>query len=222
MAGNCGTAAHFHDADEYARSTGILLAPSALFKHALQKGDQKGDDVESHAFASGRPPAVVAVVGRSGSGKTTLIERLVPLLVARGLRVATVKQTASFDIDTPDKDSWRHGRAGADAYAVASPSRLAFVESSPAETDLAAIVARFFPDFDLVICEGFRRETATTVEVFRRATGHEGPLCADGESAAIVTDAPVEHGRRFALDDAGGLASFLVERLGLPAPGGGA
>ena len=75
-------------------------------------------------------PVVLGVVGRPGSGKTALIERLIPELVARGLRVATVKRTAGFDIDMPGKDSWRHGAAGAAAYAVASPSRLAFVEAT--------------------------------------------------------------------------------------------
>jgi len=160
-------------------------------------------------------PAVVAVVGRSGSGKTTLIERLVPLLVGRGLRVATVKQTAGFEIDVPGKDSWRHGAAGAAAYAVASPASLAYVESQSTETDLAAIVARFFDGFDVVLCEGYRREAATTVEVFREATRHDRPLCGEGEAAALVTDAPVAHERRFAPDDAGGLADFLVDLLRL-------
>lgn len=36
--------------------------------------------------ASGTIP-VIGIAGRSGSGKTTLIERLLPLLSERGLRI---------------------------------------------------------------------------------------------------------------------------------------
>jgi Ni2+-binding GTPase involved in maturation of urease and hydrogenase len=48
-------------------------------------------------------PPVVSIVGRSKSGKTTLIEKLIPLLKARGYRVGTVKHHAhpGFDIDIP-------------------------------------------------------------------------------------------------------------------------
>ena len=67
----------------------------------------------THAPAG--PPAVLGVVGRPGSGKTTLIERLIPEFTRLGLKVTAVKSVARFDIDTPGKDSWRHGRAGAEA-----------------------------------------------------------------------------------------------------------
>jgi molybdopterin-guanine dinucleotide biosynthesis protein MobB len=165
-------------------------------------------------------PAVVGIVGRSGSGKTTLIERLMPELTSRGLRVATIKRTARFDIDTPGKDSWRHSRAGADAYVVASASQLAFVEAlgPRPEPELHDIVPRFFADFDLVLCEGYRRDAPQTIEVFRLAAGYERPVCTPSETLALATDAPIEHDHRYALDDADGLARFLVERFGLTRP----
>ncbi|MBI3353732.1 MAG: molybdopterin-guanine dinucleotide biosynthesis protein MobB, partial [Nitrospirae bacterium] len=34
---------------------------------------------------------IVSIVGRSNSGKTTLIEKIIPLLVKKGYRIATVK-----------------------------------------------------------------------------------------------------------------------------------
>ena len=173
---------------------------------------------------------IVGVVGKTGNGKTTLIERLIPELVELGLRVATVKRTPRFDIDKPGKDSWRHSRAGATAYVVASATQLAFVETAepqpepselqaePAEPRLADIVARFFSDIDLVLCEGYHREAPQVVEVFRLAAGYDRPVCVSGEALALVTDAPLDHERRFALDDASGLARFLVERLELALP----
>ena len=46
------------------------------------------------------------IAGWSGSGKTTLIERLLPAITARGLRVSVVKHAHhDFDIDQPGKDS---------------------------------------------------------------------------------------------------------------------
>jgi hypothetical protein len=51
------------------------------------------------------------------------------------------------------------------------------------------------------------------VEIFRTAAGHAEPLCAPGEGMALVTDAPLEHEHRFALDDAAGVARFLAVRL---------
>jgi len=48
----------------------------------------------------------VGFVGSSGSGKTTLIERLVPILSTRGLRVGVLKHAQrDFDVDRPGKDS---------------------------------------------------------------------------------------------------------------------
>jgi molybdopterin-guanine dinucleotide biosynthesis adapter protein len=152
------------------------------------------------------------------------------------VRVATVKRTPRFDIDKPGKDSWRHGQAGASAYVVASATQLAFVENAeargenaearPAEAQpepqpeprLSDIVARFFADVDLVLCEGYRREAPHVIEVFRMAAGYEQPVCAPGEALALVTDAPLEHDHRFAFGDAAGLARFLAERFELAPP----
>ncbi|MBU6499539.1 MAG: molybdopterin-guanine dinucleotide biosynthesis protein MobB, partial [Rhodospirillales bacterium] len=52
---------------------------------------------------------LLGLTGWSGSGKTTLLTALLPLFLARGLTVSTVKHTHhGFDLDQPGKDSWRH------------------------------------------------------------------------------------------------------------------
>ena len=162
-------------------------------------------------------PVVLGVVGRPNSGKTTLIERLIPELTSRGLRVGAVKRVARFDIDVPGKDSWRHSQAGAGAYTVASASKLAFVAQQKEEATLDEIVARYFDGFDVVVCEGFRREAPDVVEVFRTAAGYESPVCEPDEPLALVTDAGLTHEHRFGLEESGALARFLVERLRLHA-----
>jgi molybdopterin-guanine dinucleotide biosynthesis protein B len=62
---------------------------------------------------------VVAVSGIKNSGKTSLIEKLLPALTRRGLRVATVKHDGHrFEPDRPGTDSFRHLTAGAVGTAV--------------------------------------------------------------------------------------------------------
>ena len=48
---------------------------------------------------------LVSIVGKTNSGKTTVIEKLLPELVRRGYRVATIKHHAhkDFEIDIPGK-----------------------------------------------------------------------------------------------------------------------
>lgn len=160
-------------------------------------------------------PAVLGVVGRPDNGKTTLIERIIPEFTARGLRVGAVKRVARLDIDYPGKDSWRHSESGASAYAVGSPGKVAFVTRQDREAALDEIVSRFFTGYDLVVCEGYRREAPDVVKVFRSGAGYESTVCEPGEPLALVTDADLAHPHRFGLDDTAALARFLVERLGL-------
>jgi len=182
----------------------------------LMAHGQTDDGQTSGGATPTSQPALVAIVGKSDSGKTTLIEKLIPELVGLGLRVGTVKHDAhSFEIDHPGKDSWRHGQAGAEAYVIASPERLAFISRLQDEMPLAEIVRRFFAGFDLVVCEGYKRTAPHRVELFRVGAGHSEPLCGPGEAVALVTDADLGHEHRFGLEDAPGLARFLDAHLDL-------
>src|SRR6185437_12169262 len=72
------------------------------------------------------PTRIIGLAGWSGSGKTTLITRLIPRLIARGIRVSTPKHAHhGFDLDQPGKDSFFHRTAGATEVIISSAKRWA-------------------------------------------------------------------------------------------------
>lgn len=150
-------------------------------------------------------------------GKTTLIEKLLPLLRARGLRVAVVKHHAhTSPIDTPGKDTWRFAEAGASAVFVSSPIEIARFERVPRELTLKEIAARI-ADVELILTEGFAREPSPKLEVCRLALGTDRVARAD-EVVAIASDYPIAAGvPRFDLDDAVGITASICEHFSLPA-----
>src|SRR4030081_4105043 len=71
---------------------------------------------------------VIGLAGWSGAGKTTLLARVIPLLLARGLRVSVIKHAHhEFDVDVPGKDSWVHRQSGAAEVLVSSGQRWALM-----------------------------------------------------------------------------------------------
>jgi molybdopterin-guanine dinucleotide biosynthesis adapter protein len=136
---------------------------------------------------------VVGFAGFSGSGKTTLIERLIPALRRRGLRVSVVKHAHhSFDVDQPGKDTHRHRQAGAFEVVVASNRRLALMREFEQEAALSVhhLIAELWDGVDWVIVEGFKHSNLLKVEVWREASGAQARYMDDDFIAAIATDAP--------------------------------
>jgi molybdopterin-guanine dinucleotide biosynthesis adapter protein len=160
---------------------------------------------------------VIGIAGFSGSGKTTLIEKVVPLLVAEGLRVSLVKHAHhEFDVDQPGKDSYRHRHAGCTEVLVSSSRRWALMHElrGAPEPGLQEQLRRLSP-CDVVIVEGYKSESIPKIEVHRKAAG--APLLHPGDSnvVAIATDEPLETRLpQIALADAAGVARFIVEHLG--------
>jgi molybdopterin-guanine dinucleotide biosynthesis protein B len=136
------------------------------------------------------PAKVIGIVGWSGSGKTTLIVRLIPVLAARGLRVATLKHAHhAFDVDQPGKDSYEHRKAGAQEVIVSSSRRWAQMHEvgSASEATLAELLRRLSP-CELVLIEGFKTERHPKLEVFR-AGNEKDPLHPnDKRIVAVASD----------------------------------
>ena len=135
---------------------------------------------------------VFGIAGWSGSGKTTLLTRLIPWLVGRGTTVSTIKHAHhTVDLDRPGKDSFRHRTAGATEVMLATGQRWALMHELRDEPEFALrqLLARLGPA-DLVLVEGFKRETHPKIEVFRAANGREPLHPDDPMIRAIATDAP--------------------------------
>jgi molybdopterin-guanine dinucleotide biosynthesis adapter protein len=136
---------------------------------------------------------VVGFAGYSGSGKTTLVERLIPALKLRGLRVSVVKHAHhKFDIDHPGKDTYRHRQAGAFEVVVASDQRLALIREfeQPARLTVHHLLAELYEGVDWVLVEGFKESNLLKIEVWRGATGKPALYADDDFVVAIATDSP--------------------------------
>jgi molybdopterin-guanine dinucleotide biosynthesis adapter protein len=156
---------------------------------------------------------VIGVAGFKNAGKTTLVEKLVSELTRRGHRISTVKHAHhSFDIDHEGRDSFRHRKAGASEVAVVSRHRWAIIHEMRDEIEpaLEDILAKLAP-CDLVIVEGYKRDTHAKIEV--RNVDLDHPKLAGDDPAIVaiaangpVNDAPVPVFNR---DDVAALASFI-------------
>lgn len=165
--------------------------------------------------------AAIGFAGWSGSGKTTLVTRLIPILVARGLRVSTLKHAHhSFDLDQPGKDSHRHRSAGAHQVLVSSAARWALITEhrGQPEPTSAELLARLEP-VDLVLIEGYKREDHPKIEVYRPSLG-KPPLWPDDPAIIAVAsdealaDCPLQ---QLPLDRPEAIADFLAVRFRLAA-----
>lgn len=162
---------------------------------------------------------VWGVVGWKNSGKTGLMERLVAEFVSRGVTVSTLKHAHHvFDVDHPGKDSHRHRIAGATEVLLSSRKRWALMHElrDEEEMPLEALLAKLSA-VDLVLVEGYKRDTHHKIEAHRAETGQ--PLIAheDETVRAIASDsgALAEKRPTFDLNDTAGIADFIARELGL-------
>ena len=153
------------------------------------------------------PPTtrILGIAGYSGSGKTNLLEKVIPILRRRGLRISVIKHAHhNFDIDRPGKDSFRHREAGAQEVLIVSGHRWALrheLRDEP-EPRLEELAARLSP-CDLLLVEGYKFSDIPKLEIHRTATGHPLLHPSDAHIIAVVTDSK---------------ADFPLPRLDIDAP----
>lgn len=160
---------------------------------------------------------VFGIAGWSNSGKTTLIEKVIPCLIARGLRVAVIKHAHhGFDLDRPGKDSFRHREAGATQVLMLSSQRWVLMNElrdeaePPLETQLEMLAGN-----DVVLIEGFKAAAVPKVEVYREVNG-KPPLWSENPHVVAVatndiTECPLP---LLPIDDAEAVAAFILDYAG--------
>lgn len=167
---------------------------------------------------------VFGITGWKNSGKTQLVVSLVAEFNRRGFRVSTVKHAHhSFDVDKEGTDSYRHREAGASEVALVSGNRWVLMHELRGEEEpkLEDILARIAP-CDLVMIEGYKRESHPKIEARRTESRNREPLAPnDPHIIAIAADhALSDEGLPvFDLDDIPSMADFIARTIKLGEPG---
>ena len=154
---------------------------------------------EEYWRAKAGSPPMVGIAAWSGTGKTTFLETLLPALRRLGLRAAVVKHTHHDpQPETPEKDSFRLRRAGAEDVLLLVRDEVSLEESRSR-----------LPACDLILVEGFKHADLPRVELHRAALAR--PLVVpDADRVALMTDETLDvPGIQLSLSDAEGCAELL-------------
>jgi len=156
---------------------------------------------------------VIAVCGVKNSGKTRLLAGVIPLLRARGLRVAAIKHDGhDFDPDVKDTDSYRLREAG--AFGVGLYSSRRYMLTAEKTGVGPAFFAPLFDSADLILFEGGKHSHYPKIEVVRAAVS-DWPvseaktwlaLCSDVET--LIAGVPI-----LPLDDYAAVAEVILDHL---------
>lgn len=154
---------------------------------------------------------IVSFVAYSGTGKTTFLERLIPKLKARGLKIAIVKHDGHrFEIDHEGKDSDRFTKAGADVTGLISSEKAVLMENR--QTDPEEFLKKI-DGVDLILTEGFKQGPWPKIMLHRKGTGKTMPLLAE-ECLAVISDVEIlDCENVFTLEEIEKTADFLFRYI---------
>lgn len=139
------------------------------------------------------PTPLVGFCAFSGTGKTTLLQRLIPYLKQQELRLAVIKHAHhNFDVDNPEKDSYKLRHAGAGEMLISSGKRWALMHElneDEAEYSLLQLIQKIdHARTDLILVEGFKKEPINKIELHRPSLGHPLLCLQDQNIIAIACD----------------------------------
>jgi len=139
---------------------------------------------------------IISVIGYKKTGKTTLVEQLVSTLKKHG-SVGTIKHLHEHTINTPDTDTWKHAKAGADVVIGITPHELVkFTKNNDLVHGLDELANA---GMDFAVVEGFKESKLAKfalgdVETPCIVTRLESPESADiGELLEIIFKQPEYH-----------------------------
>jgi molybdopterin-guanine dinucleotide biosynthesis protein B len=162
-------------------------------------------------------PLIISIVGYSNSGKTRLLEKMIPILKAKGYSVGVIKKTREeFLLDQPGKDTHKFGQAGADGVVLSGSGHIAFFGKMD-ESEISVldqIEQSFFSERDIVLTEGFKKENKPKIVVLTK--GKEEKLFQEisGSVVATVGQKPARADLpHFKPEDPEGLVRMLEDRF---------
>ncbi len=125
-------------------------------------------------------PFAIGFVGHHNSGKTTLIVEVAKILLEEGLRLGLLKSSKEEKphLERPHADTSLFWQTGASKVAFWGQKEgfLRFFVPEKEDFSFWYFVNRFFPEEDLVLCEGFKSlKSLPKIEVWREGRG-EKPL----------------------------------------------
>ncbi len=158
---------------------------------------------------------IVCFVGRTNAGKTSVLEKVIADFKSRGYRLAVVKHDVhGFELDREGKDSWKLKQAGATEVILSSPSKVGIIRDVESDTPLDEIRARYVGQVDLIIAEGYKRDSHPKVEVSREEVSRELLCGPDDNLIAVISDyAVATDAACFGLDETSKLVDFLADRF---------
>lgn len=172
--------------------------------HLCEKTGGKSGD-----FSYGPQQSVISVCGIKNSGKTTFLEKLLPELIERGLKVAVLKNGGHFTPDTPGTDTYRFLQVGASGTVIFDDHQFQVCRKTlPPYDELFAM----FPDADLLLVEGLRDTALPKLEIIKPEDDRSpavpeervlGYIAQNGDYEASVSV--------FDRDDVTSVADFIME-----------
>ncbi|MGG7196423.1 molybdopterin-guanine dinucleotide biosynthesis protein B [Clostridium butyricum] len=161
-----------------------------------------------------KKPVLIAVSGVKNSGKTALIQKLIPKLIEKELKVATIKHDGhDFDADVCGTDTYKHKKAGAYGTAIFSKNKFMIIKEQE-DTKEEELIS-YFKEADVILLEGFKNSDYPKLEIIRKGNSHKS-VCKKETLLAIVSD--MDHNeeliKTFNLNDIDKIAEFLLEYIG--------
>lgn len=132
---------------------------------------------------------LIAVVGCKSSGKTSLLVSLTKEIIRRGYQVGMIKHDVhGFEIDYPQKDSYKLKEAGAKVVIISSGKKAALIKDVPREMSLDELNLRYLDgEVDIVLTEGYKKTDKKKIEVYREGIS-EKLLSEEKELLFLVSD----------------------------------
>ncbi len=156
---------------------------------------------------------IVSFIGRHNSGKTTVGVEVVKYLQEKGYRVAVIKSSGSEKavFDTEGKDTMKYQEAGAKGVMFMGPDKMV-IQDEKRDLSLHTLAHRYFPDADIIICEGFKYARQIPKIEIVRDKEHllKGKI---SNVIAMVTDLDIVGDNIFRTTEKKELAMFIEKRF---------